>query len=341
MKAATVEAFGEPAAIIIRDWADPRPGPGQALIEVEIAEVNYPDLLVVAGKYQVVPPLPFIPGKTAVGRVVALGPDTTRPSVGTRVIAAMERGAFAELALASAAVLAVVPDDVSSEAAAAMGLAAQTAWFALAERAQLRSGESVLILGASGAVGLAAVSIARGLGASRVVAAVRNDEGGELAREAGAHHVLRLDRLDLRETLRSDLAAAGGAVDVVVDPIGGDATDAALRCMAWSGRLVVVGFVGGAIPTLRSNYLLVKNIAVLGLQWSDYRERQPAKVVAAWRGLFRLYADSVLRPRIGAVHSLADAGAALAGLAAGGGGRRRLIRAVCPQGGQDRPPTGP
>jgi NADPH2:quinone reductase len=326
MRAATVEAFGGPEAIVTRDWPDPVPGPGQALIGVEAAEVNYPDLLVVAGKYQVVPPLPFIPGKTAVGRVLALGPDTAGPPPGTRVVAAMERGAFAERTLASAAVLAPVPEGVAAEDAAALGLAAQTAWFALVERARFAAGESVLVLGGSGAVGLAAIGIARGLGASRVVAAVRNDAGATLAREAGATAVLRLDRPDLRDALRADLAASGGPVDIVLDPIGGEATEAALRCLAWCGRLVVIGFAGGGIPAIRANYLLVKNIAVLGLQWSDYRERQPAKVVAAWAEVFRLYAAGALRPRIGAVLPLDHAAEAVAGLAEGGGGLRRLIR---------------
>jgi NADPH2:quinone reductase len=326
MKAATVEAFGGPDAVVLRDWPDPVPGPGQALIGVEVAEVNYPDLLVVAGRYQVVPPLPFIPGKTAVGRVRALGPGTAGPAPGTRVIAAMERGAFAEQTLASAAVLAPVPDAVSSETVAALGLATQTAWFALTERARFVPGESVLVLGGSSAVGAAALGVARGLGGARVIAAVRNDAGAELAMEAGAHHVLRLDRPDLRDALRADLARLGGPVDVVIDPLGGEATEAALRCLAWGGRLVVVGFAGGGIPTIRANYLLVKNIAAMGLQWSDYRERQPAKVVAAWRELFALHAAGFLKPGIGAIHPLAEAGTALAELAAGRGGRRRLLR---------------
>jgi NADPH2:quinone reductase len=326
MRAATVEAFGGPDSVVLRDWPDPQPGPGQATIAVEFAEVNYPDLLVVAGKYQVVPPLPFIPGKTAVGRVLALGPGTTGPAPGTRVVAAMERGAFAERTLASAAVLAPVPEGVPASTAAALGLAAQTAWFALAERAALRRGESVLVLGASGAVGLAALGVARGLGASRVIAAVRNDAGAALARAAGAHAVLRLDREALRDSLRTQLAEAGGAVDVVVDPVGGDATEGALRCLEWCGRLVVVGFVAGSIPTVRANYLLVKNISVLGLQWSDYRERQPAKVVAAWQSLFRFQADGLLRPEIGRVLPLEAAAEALRTLSAGGGGARTLLQ---------------
>jgi NADPH2:quinone reductase len=326
MKAATVEAFGGPEAVALRDWPDPVPATGQAVIAVEVAEVNYPDLLVVAGTYQVVPPLPFIPGKTAVGRVLAYGPGASGPPVGTRVIAAMERGAFCERATATAAVLAPVPDAVGAEQAAALGLAAQTAHFALAERARLAEGESVLVLGGSGAVGVAAIAIARGLGASRVIAAVRNDAGAAVAREAGADAVLRLDRPDLRDGLRADLAAAGGAVDVVLDPLGGEATEAALRCLAWGGRLVVVGFAGGGIPTIRANYLLVKNIAVLGLQWSDYRERQPAKVVAAWRAIFAMHEAGLLRPQIGSVLPLDRAGEALAAVAAGGGGMRRLLR---------------
>jgi NADPH2:quinone reductase len=326
MRAATVTAFGAPDGIAPRDWPEPAPGPGQALIAVEVAEVNYPDLLVVAGRYQVLPPLPFIPGKTAVGRVLALGPDTDGPPIGTRVIAAMEHGAFAERAVATAAVLAPVPENLPSVCAAALGLAAQTAWFALTVRARLEAGDSVLVLGASGAVGLGAVAIARALGAARVIGAVRNDAGADLARAAGAHAVLRLDRPALRDSLPDELRACGGVVDVVVDPIGGEATTAALRCLAWGGRLVVLGFAGGDIACLRANYLLVKNIAVLGLQWSDYRERAPARVVSAWRFLFRLHESGALTPRIGRVLPLAQTSEALVGLAAGGGGERTLLR---------------
>jgi NADPH2:quinone reductase len=238
----------------------------------------------------------------------------------------MERGAFAERTLAAAAVLAPVPDAVAPEEAAALGLAAQTAWFALTARARMQAGESVLILGASGAVGLAAIGVARGLGAARVVAAVRNERGAALARDAGADAILHLDRDDLRETLRAELAEAGGPVDVVIDPVGGAATEAALRCLGWCGRLVVVGFVGGSIPALRANYLLVKNISVLGLQWSDYRERTPDRVVAGWRFLFRLQADGFLRPRVGRAFPLAEAGQALMALAGGGGGERTVLR---------------
>uniref|UniRef100_UPI001A8F5323 zinc-binding dehydrogenase n=1 Tax=Roseococcus thiosulfatophilus TaxID=35813 RepID=UPI001A8F5323 len=255
-----------------------------------------------------------------------LGPDTEGPPIGTRVIAAMERGAFAERALATAAVLAPVPEHVSSLDAAGLGLAAQTAWFALTVRARIEAGESVLVLGASGAVGLAAVAIARALGAARVIGAVRTDTGAQLAREAGAHAVLRLDRPAVRDTLRDELSACGGPVDLVVDPIGGDATSAALRCLAWSGRLVIVGFAAGDIPHIRANYLLLKNIAVLGLQWSDYRERTPERVVSAWRFLFRLYESGALAPRIGRVLPLAQTSEALVGLAAGGGGERTLLR---------------
>lgn len=320
MRAATVRAHGGPEAVAPAEWPDPVPGAGEALIQVEAAEVNFPDLLHVAGTYQVKAPLPFIPGVLAVGRVLA-SPDH---APGTRVVASMDRGAFAEKAVARLSGIAPVPEGVAPAEAAALGLAAQTAFFALAERARLAPGESVLVLGASGAVGAAAVGIAKAMGAARVVAAVRSDAAASLARDAGADHVIQ-PAAPWRDGLRAALAEAGGPVDVVLDPLGGDATEAALRTLAWCGRLVVVGFAAGAPFRIPANHLLVKNIAVLGLQWTDYRERRPDAVRDAWARIFAWRRAGMLRPRIGATFPLDDAAGALRRVQSGLGAARTVI----------------
>ncbi len=319
MRAALVQAFGGPeAAAFTTDAPEPLPREGEALVALEAAEVNFPDLLAISGRYQLKAPLPFVPGVLAVGRVVSGGPYPP----GTRVAASMDWGAFAEHAAVPANGLAPLEDDIPAAEAAALGLAAQTAWFALVERARMQPGESLLVLGASGAVGQAAIGIARALGLPRVVAAVRGKANAALAQAAGAHQVIRLDGLELRDGLRT---ALGEPVDAVLDPIGGEATEAALRCLAWCGRLVVVGFAAGGIPAIKANYLLLKNIAVLGLQWTDYRARQPDKVRDVWAQLTGWWRDGLLRPVIGATLPLERAAEALAMVAQGAGGRRVVL----------------
>ena len=265
------------------------------LIEARAIGVNYPDLLVVEGKYQLIPPVPYTPGKEVAGVLAD----------GTRVLAQVEYGAYAEKVLVPAVNCSPIPGGMPFEHAAALGLAYQTAWFALTERARLQPGESVLVTGASGGVGLAAVQLAKALGAT-VLAGVTSREKGELCRRHGADHTIDLAAPDLRENLRAQVFAAVGkrGVDLVIDNVGADTFDGALRALAWRGRLVVVGFAGGRIPEVKANYLLLKNIAVIGLQWSDYRERDPRAVAAAQAQIFELYLRGKLAPEITAVYPL-------------------------------------
>ena len=281
---------------------DPVPAPGQVLIDARAIGVNYPDLLVVEGKYQFTPPIPFVPGKEVAGI-----------ANGRRVLAEVEYGAYAEKVVAREVDCHPIPDAIPFEHAAALGLAYQTAWFALLERAQYKSGETVLVTGASGGVGLAAVQIAKALGAT-VLAGVTSKEKGELCRRHGADHVIDLAAPNLRDSVRTQVFSAigKGGVDIVVDNVGGDTFDGALRALAWRGRLVVVGFTAGRIPDVKAGYLLVKNIAVIGLQWSDYRDRDPQSVAAAQRRIFDLYLDNKLRPEISASYPLARFADALA-----------------------------
>jgi NADPH2:quinone reductase len=299
MRALLVREHGPASAMRVEEVPDLRPGPGEVVVDVHAIGVNYPDLLVIGGTYQNLPPRPFSPGKEAAGVVAAVGEGVTRIRPGTRVSVQVEHGAYAEQVRAPADWTYPLPDGMGFADAAALGLVAQTAHFALVDRGQLRTGETVLVTGAGGGVGLAAVQVAKALGA-RVLAGVRNEPHAQAVREAGADHVIDLAAPDLRESLRAQVFAATGgkAADVIVDQVGGDVFDAALRAIAWRGRLVVVGFAAGRIPEVRAGLLLVKNIAVAGLQWSDYRERDPDWVRRVQDELFRFHEEGKLRPRI-------------------------------------------
>ena len=318
MKAIVCRDFGSPEALRLEDWPEPVPGPGQIAIAARAIGVNYPDLLVVSGRYQLLPPRPFIPGKELAGIVTAVGPGVAGFARGDRVLAEVEHGAFAEVVVANAAQCFPVPAAVSLADAAAMGVVYQTAHFALHERGQYHQGETVLVTGAGGGVGMACVQLAKAKGAT-VLAGVSRPERAGLARDSGADAIIDLGRPDLRESLRDQVRAAtqGRMADIVLDPVGGDVFDAALRALAWRGRLVVIGFAAGRIPEVKANYLLVKNIAVVGLQWSDYRDRWPGEVQAVQAELFALRASGAIRPHLMPSLPLAQCAHALARLAAG------------------------
>lgn len=299
MRSYRVWEHGAPASMRLDEIADLVPGPGEMVVDVKAAGINFPDVLVVSGKYQILPPRPFTPGKDLAGVVRAVGAGVSGFAPGDRVMAQVEHGAFAEQAVVTPAQSYKLPDGLSFDAAAAMGLVYQTAYFALVERGQYTRGETVLVGGAAGGVGLAAVQIAKGLGA-RVLAGVRSPAEEEAARAAGADAIIDLSAADLRESLRAQVLAAtdGHGADVVLDPLGADFFAAALRAMAWCGRLVVIGFAAGDIPTLKVNYLLLKNIAVSGLQWSDYRDRTPHRIQQVQQELFDLWRAGAVKPRI-------------------------------------------
>ncbi len=300
MKAVCVREFGPYHGAKVEDLDDQIPGPDEVVIGVRAAEANYPDILVMQGDYQIKPPLPFSPGKAAAGVVEAVGSAVTALKPGDHVAAQVEHGAYAEKLKASAATCYPMPEDMPFTDAAALGLVYQTSHFALVERAGLAAGETVLVLGASGGIGIASVQLAKALGANRVIAGVLGAENVAVASTAGADHVIDLAMDDLRDGLRDAIndITGGLGVDVVIDPVGGATNAAALRAMAWRGRMVIIGFASGEIPTIKSNYLLVKNIAVSGLQWSDYREREPAWVANVQQELFDLYQAGKLTPHI-------------------------------------------
>jgi NADPH2:quinone reductase len=297
MRAYQVVEFGPPSAMCIVEIDDLVPGPGQILVDVAAAGINYPDVLVVSGRYQILPQRPFTPGKEIAGVVRAVGAGVRDFVPGDRVLGQLEHGAFAEQALVRSEDAFHLPDGLGFADATAMGLVYQTAYFALRDRAGLRQGETVLVGGAAGGVGVAGIQLAKAFGA-RVLAAVRKPEQVEFVRACGADRVIDVSVENLRDELRSQVAAVtdGAGVDVVLDPVGAEFFGAALRALAWRGRLVVIGFVGGEIPSVKANYLLVKNISVSGLQWSDYRERTPHKIIDAQAEIFGLWKSGVLRP---------------------------------------------
>jgi NADPH2:quinone reductase len=294
-----VHEHGDPSSMRIDELPGLRPSAGQMVVDVQASGINFPDVLVVSGAYQLLPERPFIPGKDFAGIVREIGDGVTDYAPGDRVMSQIEFGALAQEALTTPSQSFRIPEGMTFEEAAAMGLVYQTAWFALMERGQFRPGDIVLIGGAAGGVGLASVQIAVGHGAT-VIAAVRSDAEAHVVRESGAHHVIDLSGGDLRESVREQVFATtdGRGADVVLDPLGGDFFAGALRATAWCGRVVVIGFAAGEIPSLKVNYLLLKNIAVSGLQWSDYRDRTPEKVKAAQKDLFRLWREGYARPVI-------------------------------------------
>ena len=315
MQAVVVRSFGSIDALELGELADPVAGPGEVVVEVRAVAANFVDLLVVGGKYQFLPELPFAPGKLPSGAVVACGPGVTALRPGDRVLTLAEQGGYAERVRAPADACIPLPQSLSFIDAAAIALSYDTSWFALKDRARFRPGESVLVLGASGAVGLASVQLAKAFGGF-VIGAIANSAHAGLVKDAGADAIVDLASDNLRDALRDQVYAAtsGKGVDIVLDMLGGPYFEAALRALAWRGRLVVIGFASGEIPSVRVNYLLVKNIEVSGLQVSDYRKRTPEMMIACFKEIFALFDSGSLHVPPHKTYALADFRRALADL---------------------------
>ncbi|MEK6594258.1 MAG: NADPH:quinone oxidoreductase family protein [Pseudomonadota bacterium] len=307
MKALVVKEHGPVDNLLLEEVPDPIPGPGEVLIDVHAASINFPDLLVIDGTYQNLPPRPFSPGKDMAGVIAAVGAGVTTCKPGDRVAAQNEYGAYAQRCIVPQMNCYPMPAGMSYADAAAMGLTYATAHFALVERGQYKQGETVLVNGAAGGVGIATIQVAKVLGAT-VVASVSSAEKAELARKHGADHVVRTDVPGLREAFRDQVFKAVGkrGVDIIVDPVGGDVFDASLRVIAWCGRIIIVGFAEGRIPEVKAGHLLVKNIALIGLQYSSYRDREPQKVQQVQMELFSWYATGKIKPHVMAEFALQD-----------------------------------
>lgn len=266
MRAVVCHRFGPPTSLVIEERADPAPDRGQVVLAVEAAGVNFVDGLFVAGTYQIKPPLPFVPGNEVAGTVVAVGEEVTAWGVGDRVLASIGLGGFASMVSVPAAALTAVPAEMSTRAAAAFTQSYCTALFALRDRARLTAGESVLVLGAAGGVGTAAIQVAKALGAT-VIAAASSPERLERCVAAGADHTLDYSREDLKDRARE---LSGGGVDVVFDPVGADLTEPALRALGEFGRICIIGFARGDIPRLPVNQVLLRNRSVVGVDWGAW-----------------------------------------------------------------------
>lgn len=272
VKAILCERFGAPEDLVLRDIEMPTPGPGDVLVEVHAAALNFFDTLIIQGKYQFCPEMPFSPGAEFAGRVLETGEGIEAFEPGDRVMGYVRWGAVRGAVIASEDDLIALPDEVSDEAAAGLSVTYGTTLHAFRDRARLEPGETVAVLGASGGVGLAAVEIAKAMGA-RVIACASSADKLELARAHGADELVNYAEDDLK--LRLKQLTNGSGVDVVYDPVGGDYAEAALRATAWRGRYLVVGFAAGEIPKLPLNLVMLKGCDVLGVFWSDAIVREP------------------------------------------------------------------
>lgn len=321
MRAIVVDRVMEPADLRVVEQPAPELRPGTVEIEVRAAGCNFSDILITQGKYQVKPEYPFVPGGEIAGVVSALGEGVSGLSVGDHVTSAPGIGGFAERAVADAAATHRIPDAMSFEEAASFPIMYSTSYMALVFRADLQPGEDLLVHAAAGGVGLAAVQIGKALGA-RVIATAGGEEKLAIARENGADDTIDYREEDFIERVR-ELTEGKGA-DVIYDPVGGDTFDGSLKCIAWNGRLLVIGFASGRIPSVAANRIMLKNIAVAGLNWGGYKEKEPHKVPEAMQALFALYESGGVRPLIHATYPLDELPDALAAL----GGRRTVGKIV-------------
>lgn len=306
MKAIVARAFAPIEQLDYADWPEPTPNGAQLVIEAEAIGVNFPDGLLVQGLYQMKPPLPFVPGMEVAGRVVAVGPAVDDVKVGDRVAALTVIGAYAERVLVERRFTFKLPDAMSAADACALICGYGTSHYALKQRGQLKPGETLAVLGAAGATGLAAVQIGKAIGA-RIIAVASSAEKQAIAGAAGADIVLGYD--NLKDTLKQ--ATAGKGVDVAFDPVGGPSFDALSRSMGWKGRLLVVGFAGGSIPQFPVNLALVKGFSVVGVYWGAFTEKEPATYADNMRELLGWYHAGTIKPHIEGIYPLKDAAAVL------------------------------
>ncbi|MGE3926115.1 MAG: NADPH:quinone oxidoreductase family protein [Lautropia sp.] len=309
MKALLCKQYGLPETLVYQDVADPVPGAGEVIVDMKAAGVNFPDVLIIQNKYQFKPPLPFAPGAELAGVVSAVAPDVTGFAVGDRVIASTGHGAFAERVAVSANRLIKMPDALPFDTAAALVLTYGTSWHALKDRAALASGETLLVLGAAGGVGLAAIEIGKALGA-RVIAAASTEEKLAACREHGADATINYATEDLRERIKA--TTDGRGPDVIFDPVGGQYAEPAFRSIAWRGRYLVVGFANGEIPRLPLNLPLLKGASIVGVFWGGYVSNEPRRFGTDLAELLQRVAAGELRPHISARYPLAEGARAIA-----------------------------
>jgi len=313
MKAVLCKAFGPADTLVVEDVSSPEIKKNEVLLDVHAAGINFPDTLIIEGKYQFKPPFPFSPGGEASGVISAVGEKVSHLKVGDRVMALTGWGSCAEQIAVPAYNILPMPDAMDFTTAAAFSMTYGTAMHALKQRGALQAGETLLVLGASGGVGLAAIEIGKAMGA-RVIAAASSAEKLEVARQAGADELINYQDEDIRERLKT--LTKGQGVDVIIDPVGGDMSETVLRSIAWNGRMLVIGFASGTIPSLPVNLPLLKGAAVIGVFWGSFAQRQPQDNVANFEQLFAWYAEGKLKPLVSQTFALEDTAQAINTLAA-------------------------
>ncbi|WP_122210107.1 NADPH:quinone oxidoreductase family protein [Pseudomonas viridiflava] len=321
MKALLCKAFGPASTLVLEDIPAPDVKKNEILLDVHAAGVNFPDTLIIEGKYQFKPPFPFSPGGEAAGVISAVGEKVTHLKTGDRVMALTGWGSFAEQVAVPNYNVLPIPESMDFTVAAAFSMTYGTSMHALKQRANLQPGETLLVLGASGGVGLAAVEIGKALGA-RVIAAASSAEKLEVAKNAGADELINYTDTSLKDEIKR--LTNGNGADVIYDPVGGDLFDQAIRAIAWNGRLLVVGFASGRIPELPVNLALLKGASVVGVFWGSFAQRQPQDNAANFKQLFAWFEEGKLKPLVSQVYPLERAGEAIDAL----GGRRAVGKVV-------------
>ncbi len=309
MKAVMCSELGLADKLTIEDVGAPEAGKGEVLVDVKAAGLNFPDTLIIQGKYQIRPELPFTPGGEGAGIVEAVGEGVNTVKVGDRVLFNSQVGAFAEKVVTSAFQVMPIPDHMSFEVAAGFTITYGTSYHGLKQRAELKAGETVLVLGAAGGVGLATVELAKAMGAT-VIAAASTDEKLAVCTTAGADHVINYTNDSLKEKIKE--LTGGKGVDVVYDPVGGDFTEIAVRSMAPGGRLLVIGFAAGDIPHIPINLLLLKQCALVGVFWGAWASKNPMVHVQNMMEMFAMLKDGKLDPLVDDEYALGDVTAAYA-----------------------------
>jgi NADPH2:quinone reductase len=313
MKAIVCNAWGLPDTLVVEELPDLSPAPGEIAINIEAAGVNFPDVLIVQNKYQFKPTLPFIPGSELAGVISAIGEGVTHYKVGDKVIAFAGQGAFAQQIVVPAQAVMPIPPGMDFDTAAAITLTYGTSHHAIVDRAQLKAGETMLVLGAAGGVGIAAIEIGKALGA-RVIAAASSDEKLAVCKEHGADVLINYSTEDLREAIKA--ATDGKGPDVIYDPVGGIYAEPAFRSIAWRGRYLVIGFANGEIPKLPLNLTLLKGASLVGVFWGEFAKRETKNNLAAMRELMGWLAEGKIKPHISGRYALADTPKALNDMAA-------------------------
>ncbi len=311
MKAVVCKAMTGPQALAFEEVEAPRPGESQVRVAVHAASINFFDILMVQGLYQVKPETPFVPGSEAAGEVLEVGAKVTSVKPGDRVMAGAQTGAFAEEMVCDDGSLFALPDAVDYRAAAALRAVYGTSYYALRDRARLKAGETLLVHGAAGGVGLAAVELGTLMGA-RVIGTVGADAKMAVVKEYGAEEVFNYQSQDIRDTVKA--LTGGQGADVIYDPVGGDVFDASVRCINWGGRLLVIGFTSGRIPELRANLALLKSFDLVGVFWGSWTMREPEAARALMEELIGWVAEGKIKPHIGASYPLANVAEAMKSL---------------------------